>query len=330
MMIRIFVYSLLFFVFHLSHAQGPYSPAAGKPGSIAIHKDSSIIKAWASECEIQRGWQDISNTSLGYANVGDSTDALGKPGTNGVVSLGDGGTAVVKFNGVLHDGPGYDFAVFENSFSDTYLELAFVEVSSDGINFFRFDAVSLTQDTVQVGSFDTLETSYLHNLAGKFRLNYGTPFDLSELSGISGLDIDSITHIKIIDVVGSINNAYATYDSQNNKVNDPWNTPFGSSGFDLDAVAAINIKFPTSINENSNLNEVDVYPNPFSNRLVFQNLNQEELKVVVRDVAGKWCDEFMVEKNTIFNYSSNFNPGIYFFSLYMNNKIEIKKLIKSE
>ncbi len=330
MMIRIFVFSLLSFVFNLSQAQGPYSPGAGNPGSIAIYKDSSIIKAWANECAIQRGWQDVSNTSLGYANVGDSTDALGKPGTNGIVSLGDGGSAVVKFNGVLFDGPGYDFAIFENSFSDTYLELAFVEVSSDGINFFRFDAVSLTQDTLQVGSFDTLETSYLHNLAGKFRLNYGTPFDLNELSGISGLKIDSITHIKIVDVVGSINNAYATYDSQNNKVNDPWNTPFGSSGFDLDAVAAINIKFPTSINESSSLNKVGVYPNPFLNRLSFDNPNQEELKVVVRDITGKWCDEFILEKNTKYYYSSSLKPGIYFFQLEWNGETEIRKLVKSE
>jgi len=330
MMVRVFVFCLLYFVFQLSYAQGPYSPAVGKPGSIAIHKDSSIIKAWASKCSIQRGWQDISNTSLGYANVGDSTDVLGKPGINGIASLGDGGIAVVKFNGALFDGPGYDFVIFENSFSDTYLELAFIEVSSDGINFFRFDAVSLTQDTLQVGSFDTLETSYIHNLAGKFRLNYGTPFDLSELSGISGLNIDSITRIKIIDVVGSINNAYATYDSQNNKVNDPWNTPFGSSGFDLDAVAAINIKFPTSINESSSLNKIGVYPNPFLNRLSFDNPNQEELKVVVKDLAGKWCDEFIVEKNTRYYYSSSLKPGIYFFQLELNGKIEIRKILKSE
>ncbi len=329
-MVRVFVFGLLSFASQLSYAQGPYSPAAGKPGSIAIHKDSSIIKAWASECSIQRGRQDISNTSLGYANVGDSTDVLGKPGTNGIASLGDGGSAVVKFNGVLFDGPGYDFAVFENSFSDTYLELAFVEVSSDGVNFFRFGAVSLTQDTVQVGSFDTLETSYIHNLAGKFRLNYGTPFDLSELSGISGLNIDSITHIKIIDVVGSINNAYATYDSQNNKVNDPWNTPFGSSGFDLDAVAAINIKFPTSINEDNQLRNVGVYPNPFLNRLSFDNPNQEQLKVVVKDITGKSFDEFIVEKNSRYCYSSSLKPGIYFFQLELNGKIEIRKILKSE
>lgn len=329
-MVKVFVICLLSFVFNLSQAQGSYSPAAGKTGSIAIYKDSSIIKAWASECEVQRGWQDISNTSLGYANVGNSTDAMGKPGTNGIVSLGDGGTAVVKFNGILYDGPGYDFAVFENSFSNTYLELAFVEVSSDGINYFRFDAVSLTQDTIQVGSFDTLETSYIHNLAGKFRINYGTPFDLSELSGISGLNIDSITHIKIIDVVGSTNGAYATYDSQNNKVNDPWNTPFGSSGFDLDAVAAINIKFPTSINESSSIKKVWVYPNPFSSNLRVTNSTQNKLKVVVKDVSGKCCDEFTVEKNTIYDYFSNINPGIYFFQLELNDKIEIRKVLKSE
>jgi len=41
---------------------------------------------------------------------------------------------------------------------------------------------------------------------------YGTPFDLEEMIGIIGLNVDSITHVKVIDVVGSINPLYASYD----------------------------------------------------------------------------------------------------------------------
>jgi hypothetical protein len=47
-----------------------------------------------------------------------------------------------------------------------------------------------------------------------------------------------------VDVVGSITPAYATYDSQGNMVNDPWPTPYSSSGFDLDAVGVINQLVP--------------------------------------------------------------------------------------
>jgi hypothetical protein len=68
----------------------------------------------------------------------------------------------------------------------------------------------------------------------------GTPFDLDELSGVSALlNIDAVTHVRIIDVVGSLNDLYASRDSLGNKINDPWSTPFASSGFDLDAVGVI-------------------------------------------------------------------------------------------
>jgi hypothetical protein len=52
--------------------------------------------------------------------------------------------------------PGYDFAIFENGFpfgsGSFYLELAFVEVSSDGKHFVRFNAISNTDTTQQIDS----------------------------------------------------------------------------------------------------------------------------------------------------------------------------------
>ncbi len=220
---------------------GPYAPAAGQAGSTAIYKDDSAFVAWASGCDVVRGLMDISDPSKGYASYGSADKALGKAvgDSYDVVSLGDGGYATLTFNAPIYDGPGWDFAVFENGFSDTYLELAFVEVSSDGVNFFRFDSVSLTQTNTQVGGFASLDTTNIHNLAGKYRQGYGTPFDLSELDGIAGLDINNVTHIRIVDVVGCIQDAYCTYDSLGHKINDPWPTPFSSGGFDLDAVGVI-------------------------------------------------------------------------------------------
>ncbi len=221
---------------------GPYPPAAGQSGSTAIYKDDPCFVAWATGCEVVRGPMDISNPSAGDASCGLPEDAIGKAeGTSyDVVSLGDGGYATLTFDAPIWDGPGWDFAVFENGFSDTFLELAFVEVSSDGVNFFRFDSVSLTQTDTQVGGFGALDPTNIHNLAGKYRQGYGTPFDLSELANTPGLDINHITHVRVIDVVGSIDDAYCRYDSQGHKINDPWPTPFSSSGFDLDAVGVIN------------------------------------------------------------------------------------------
>ena len=186
---------------------GPYAPPAGEPNSTAIHMDDANFVAWATGITVERGYNDINNPNLGYASYGDDADALGKADGNsyGVVSLGDGGVATLTFDYPITNGNGYDFAVFENAFDDTFLELAFVEVSSDGNNFFRFDSVSLTPTNVQVGSFGTLDATNLHNLAGKYRQGYGTPFDLEELKDVNSLlDVNSVTHVRIIDVVGFV------------------------------------------------------------------------------------------------------------------------------
>jgi hypothetical protein len=240
-------------------AQGSFSPSAGVVGTTAIHKDSSVIIAWANGCITQRGPQDISQVGSPLATTGDDSFATGMSGVNGVVSLGDGGSAILTFSQPIIDGIGPDFAIFENGFSNDFLELALVEVSSDGINFFRFDAVSETQDTTQTGSFGSTDATMLNNLAGKYRAQFGTPFDLNELSGQSGLDVNQITHVKIIDVVGSIDENYASYDSFGNKINDPYPTGFASGGFDLDAVGVIHQE-PVSVTESDI--EFTIYPNP--------------------------------------------------------------------
>ena len=159
-----------------------FHPPVGSTGTSAMHKDSSAFVGWAQQCIIQRGELDISNPSLGYASVGDGFSALGQAGVNGVVSLGDAGEATLTFEYTIYDGPGWDFAVFENSFNDSYLELAFVEVSSDGVNFQRFPAVSNTQDSIQIDGFGNIDATKINNLAGKYRSLYGTPFDLADLA----------------------------------------------------------------------------------------------------------------------------------------------------
>jgi hypothetical protein len=224
---------------------GPYAPAAGQPGSDAVPKDSPAIRAWAdSVAGIARGPINISDPSSPVASFGDPSSALGAAqGTPfDVVSLGDGGQITLRFSQPIFDGPDFDLAVFENSFSDSFLELALVEVSTNGVDFARFPAASLTQTQTQVGSFGSLDASDLYDLAGKYRGGFGTPFDLAELAGSSPLvDIHQIQYVRVIDVVGSIDPGYARHDAQSRAINDPWPTFGATSGFDLDGVAALHV-----------------------------------------------------------------------------------------
>jgi hypothetical protein len=248
-------------------AQGQFPPAAGQEGSTAIARDSSIIQSWASGTELVRGYIQISDTSVyssgsNKATFGHPSYALGAAEgiSTEVVSLGDGGIATLTFDRLVVNGPGADFAVFENSFGDTFLELAFVEVSSDGVNFSRFPSVSLTQSETQIGAWDEIDPTNIHNLAGKYRQGFGTPFDLSELEYNPLVDVNAIRFVRIIDVVGSVNPEYASYDSQGNIINDPFPTPFNSGGFDLDGVAVINCNVPNTV---LNFSELPLTHNSF-------------------------------------------------------------------
>ena len=215
---------------------GPFAPAAGIAGSTAIAKDSTLFVDWAS------GWTDYvvgpdavaswqtPEKALGAA-VGDSYD---------IVSLGNGGRITLTFDQPIVDGNGYDFAVFENSFSNTFLELAWVEVSSNGSDFYRFNNYSYTPSAV--GAFGSVDPTNIHGLAGKYKQGFGTPFDLAELAGISGLDLNDIGYVRLLDILGN----GSEFDSLGNKIYDPYKTT-GSAGFDLDAIGVINRNQLTSV-----------------------------------------------------------------------------------
>ncbi len=301
-----------------------FHPAAGVTGSNAMHKDSAAFAAWANGATLSLGYRDISTTSSGYASVGSSASALGKAGDNALVSLGDGGSALLTFADGIKNEEGYDFAVFENSFSDDFLELAFVEVSSDGVNYFRFPATSYTDTNVQTGSFGSTEAVNINNLAGKYRALYGTPFDLAELKNESGLDVNNITHIKIIDVVGSIQNQYASRDQYGNKVNDPWPTAFASSGFDLDAVGVIH-SLGNGVEELAK-NDWMIYPNPLNNNGIL-NLVNAQGKVSICDMQGKIVYTEQVNENNHTLALSFLNSGIYMVSVSNDISISTQKLI---
>jgi len=180
-----------------------------------------------------------------------------------VVSLGDmdadaiaaglsPGSLTVSFTDPIRNFTGADFAVFENGFTSAYstggagvggvmAELAYVEVSSDGVNFARFDSISQTPDPV--GSYGSIDPTKVYNLAGKHvnahGHSWGTPFDLGELEGhalvqAGLLNLDAVTHIRLVDIPGSGD----FLDSAGNPIYDPWVT-WGSGGADIEAIGAI-------------------------------------------------------------------------------------------
>jgi hypothetical protein len=235
---------------------GPYSPAAGMPESDAISATDSRIIAWANAVgEIARGPFEISDPESPLASFGSESSALGRadafnpatglPSTepDSVLSLGDGGWITLLFAHPITNGLGFDFVVFENAFNDTFLELGFVEVTSDGQNWTRFPSQSLTQTAVQIDKaepqFSAIDPTDIDGLAGKYRAGWGTPFDLNVLSGVTLLDISRVTGVRIVDVIGSINPDFEQRDSANRLINDPYPTPFASGGFDLDAIGVL-------------------------------------------------------------------------------------------
>jgi len=319
---QLFILSTVFFISTHAIFSQSYSPQVGSEGCDAIHQDSSIIKAWAKTCSVVRGPIKISEPDS-LANFGEPENAIGartEDATFNVVSLGDGGSATLTFHKTIINGTGPDFAVFENGFILSgsehlaFLELAFVEVSSDGKTFVRFAAVNEYTEP-QLGGFAAMDARYLHNLAGKHIAKYGTPFDLEELKDSAGIDINHITHVRIIDVVGNISPEYATYDSKGNPVNDPWPTPFWTGGFDLGGVAVIHEGVP--YNPNSSINElqeynflINAYPNPTKNTLTIYSPQQSNF--TINDPLGKIVisGSFIYGENIL--SLDNLSSGIYF------------------
>ncbi len=283
-----------------------------KPTVTGISYDSTAIVAWATGITLKRGYlnaQDTLVTDKGTnkASFGIADNALGAAGTDAtkVVSLGDAGEAILTFEHPIMNGEGADFAVFENGFDVTFLELAFVEVSSDGINYVRFPTRSEIQDTMQIGSFDPINPSKLYGFAGMHKIGLGSPFDLEILSGSVGLDLNAITHVKIVDVIGAIAGNPVSMDSEGNLVNDPFPTEFASGGFDLDGVGVIHQNLTTGLIQRSGIS-FSAYPNPVSSGVV--SFSKELHSVQLFDAIG---NEVMHQTKALELTVSNLKPGIY-------------------
>lgn len=197
--------------------------------------------ATGSDCD--RGSNLSSEFSMPSKGLGPAGNSDGNLDgfTFDIVSLGRGGCITLTFDTPIADGQGWDFAVFENGFyasnpTQGFLELARVEVSSDGINFFQFDA--FTTNSFPVGGFsNVMDATDYDGFAGKFVAGYGTPFDLSTLPNDALLNKQSVTHVRLRDVIGD--GTFFDDSTPAATVYDPFATAL-SAGFDLDAVAVRN------------------------------------------------------------------------------------------
>lgn len=183
------------------------------------------------------------------------SNALGAPEGQGlhagslhILDLGLEGSLTLGFDVELCDGPGADFIVFENAFYmagtlDAWAELAFVEVSTDGLHFARFPALF-------AGGPGLLPMGSARNLAGIGPVHAhpvlrpwidprdpcqagGDAFDLADLRGdplVLGnlVDLSRIRFVRIVDIASG-------------KERDPRGRVIldSGSGADIDAVAVI-------------------------------------------------------------------------------------------
>lgn len=215
-----------------------YAPAAGLPGSTAVAVTSATIVAWAT------GWTNyvagdncdpMWQTPQYAAGPADSNPM---DGTTGIVCLGDSGRITLTFDPPIQDGPGPDFAIFENATPNdaagkAFLEHAWVEVSSDGTNFIRFFNRSITP--APASSYGTIGSTNVIGLGCKYKAGFGEPYDLGQFGPASpGVDLQHIRYVRLIDIIG---NGSCT-DSVGHVIYDPYPVS-GSAGFDLDGIGVL-------------------------------------------------------------------------------------------
>jgi len=238
-------------VHYPQNGSNPLSPGEG------IHRLDPRFQAWATGhkdyvvgLDVDPQWR---TPAKAYGQVtGNNFD---------VVVLGNHGEITMIFDSGIRDGEGFDFAVFENGFwsmgsppnGGVFAELAYVEVSSDGEHFVRFDSASLTPGPV--GAYGVIRPENVYGLAGYHLCAYqpengfGTPFDLNWLRNkplvVSGkVDLNNIRYVKIVDIPGAFEghtqgpNYRPLSDSFGNTIHNAFKT-WGSGGFDLQGIGVI-------------------------------------------------------------------------------------------
>jgi hypothetical protein len=260
------------------------------PNSIRIHP---LFRGWATGfrdylpnampdsfwADPRRALGPATGNHFDIVSLGDLDDAKLRAGISpGMITLSFGEPNRPSEPGPIRNSRGYDFVVFENGIlsqvntdggsiaGKMMAELAFVEVSTNGMDFARFPSISLTPKPVKLYPFLTVDVTDVFNLAGKHpnadSVCTGTPFDLDDLRDHplvrqGRVDLDDIRFVRLVDIPGS--GAFAdmaagfpdpaSFDPNTvphfapytavHPIFDAWLTR-GSGGFDLEAVGVLN------------------------------------------------------------------------------------------
>ena len=153
------------------------------------------------------------------------------------LSLGEGGRVTLRLSTPAADTPGADLGVFENSFNHTFLELGFVEVSSDGHTFARLPSAYLGEE--RLGPFGEQPPEQISGLAGSTQGGAAEGLDLASLAGHPAVEMglinpQEINYIRVVDIIGD----GRAHDTLSRPIYDPYPTAL-SAGFDLDGVCAL-------------------------------------------------------------------------------------------
>ena len=250
----------LLLIFTGSASAGFFSTPLDDPANMfdpPIYKTDDAILYWADAVIDYSPAPGVSpayqNPEAGYGSLGDLT-------ANQIAAGVAPGSITVGFSdGGISNSTGQDFAVFENGMAygspnGVFMELAFVEVSSNGSDFARFDSISTnTSPVAGSGGFSGWDSTNVYNLAGKNQSGWGTTFDLDDLLQnelvLGGfVDLDNILYVRLVDIPGT-----GDYlDSYGNPILDAHPT-VGSGGFDFrlsEGVAVLNAAapaFPTPV-----------------------------------------------------------------------------------
>ena len=208
---------------------------------------------------------DYSPGTLGSGEQSTTTNVLGGPvggglgsGSTDVLSLGEGGSVTLGFDVTIADGPGVDFTVFENGFmfgSGHFAEVAFVEVSTDGMSFARlpssyvgvqtppdFSRMPLGTSDGIAGALAVVSNVFDGNTPSPFEpvLSGGDAFDLAVLADhplvLAGtVDLAAIHFVRLVDAPSDGSSA----DTSGTPVWDSRNNAVAANSADIDAVAVI-------------------------------------------------------------------------------------------
>lgn len=207
----------------------------------AIAANDSRFREWANFIDPTR--TSFAPRGSSVINQSGGFNSLGELDATQIANGLSPGFLTVTFPTGIRNGLGHDFAVFENGFTfgtnsngvpGLFAEFAYVDVSTNGVDFARFNSISRNTGPIQgSGAFAGYDVTNVYNLAGKHAAGFGTPFDLDELTShtlVSGglLDLNNIQFVRLFDIPG--NGAFV--DSLGNPIRDNWLTT-GSGGFDF-------------------------------------------------------------------------------------------------